>query len=465
MLKTITSKLVIFLIVAVSCNSCRSSDVVALLENDDGVSKIGIDFVSHAKNLNIVYFTPNDNPPIERYKERLSDLLIYFQEYVKSEMNRYDFGNKTFGLPVDALTGKVKFIVIKGKEGQNTYDYSSSSKILAEIDDYKKLNPSEFSQTDHTLIILPEREDKGRQPFFGIGKVCFALDNPNIKVEEIAITKSNYIGGMLHELGHGLNLPHNHAKISEENELGVALMGAGNQSWGRVPTFMTEASCAILNRNEIFQDQSSIAFYQKAVSTLDLDVNYDEASKSIQVFGTYESDTTVSDVLVWLDPNVNNEGMGANRDYNSIAWRAKNTGKDSYEISLPLKELQHKGDTQYELKIKLIMENGSINTTTSLFDFVEDIPDFISERNVTFYQHCSFGGNAVELETGTYITQQMVSAGILDNDISSFNVPLGKKVTLYENDSFSDMSHEYTASSSCVFEFNDKTSSIKIKNK
>lgn len=452
-------KLLFFTLLLMGLNSCDdvSNSIPDRDNNDDQDDQIG--FVTHEKNLNVIYFVPNDNPEVEGYKERLSDLLIYFQDYVKSEMDRNGFGEKTFGLPVDDSTGLVKIITIQGNDDQYAYDYGSAEKIQDEIATYKAANSAEFSNSAHSLILLPEREDKGRQPFFGIGKTCFALDNPNIKVEEIEITSSNYIGGMLHELGHGLNLPHNHAKESEVEPLGTALMGSGNYTWGREPTFITEANCAVLNRNEIFQEESLLEYYEPATSSVDIGIDYEETNKAIHVYGTFTSDKDVSDVLFFMDPRVSKNDA----DYNSIAWRTDVIGVDSLDVRIPLNELEYTGNTPYELKVKLLMENGSINTETYNFDFVDGVPDFSNDRKAQFYQHCSYGGYEVELEVGSYTTAQIEAAGIVNNDVSGLKVPFGMKVILYDEDNFSGTSKEYTSSNSCITGFNDKTSSLRVQ--
>ncbi|MGS2761653.1 hypothetical protein [Sinomicrobium sp. M5D2P9] len=418
-------------------------------------------FVTHPENLNIVYFVPTDNPAVADYEERLSELLIYFQDYVKSEMDRNGFGQKTFGLPVDTINNRVKLVTIQGEHDQATYDYGSGSSIISEINAYKQVHPEDFS-SEHTLIILPERTDGGSQPFYGSGRSCFALDNPNIKVEEIPVTSSNYIGGMLHELGHGLGLSHNKATVSEQQSLGTSLMGSGNTTFGRQPTFITEVDCAILNRNQIFQSTPVPDIYEGATTTASPQLTFDDVTQSLHVQGSFTSDKTVSDILFWLDPNVNNEGSGVNKDYNSVGWRGVVLSGNTYSINLPVQEIQDHGDWPYELKVKLLMQNGTIKTHTYSFEFVNG--EYTPETKVGVYQHSSYNGWGVELEAGSYTTSQLVALGGIDNDISSVRVPLGLKVTLYSEDNFTGESYEVTTGNvSFLSAFNDKTSSIIVE--
>jgi hypothetical protein len=454
---------ILILIGLFSCSNNESSDETS---PNNGTKYKEIGFETHKKNLNIIYFVPKDNPEVANYKDRLSRLLINFQEYIKEEMNRNGFGKKTFGLSVDSTdvnSPKVKIITIHGKLGEKDYDYDSGTTILNEINTYKGQHPKEFSSEYHNLIILPQRSDKGRQPFFGWGTSCFAVDNLNIRVEEIKTTTSDLIGGMLHELGHGLNLPHNKAKVSEQKTLGTSLMGAGNNTFGRKPTFITEQSAAILNRNEVFQSESKMEFYKPIESLLDISFGYNSDRKVIQIDGNFQTDKKVISILYLLDPNVENEGSGVNHDYNAIAWQKPAPSDNNLKIDIPINELEHTEDIPYELRVTLVFENGTLNTDTFLFHFKDGKPDFTSNENPKFYPYCGFGGNEVELAVGEYNTQRMKDAGINNNDIAGIKIPLGFKVTLYDGDNLSGDNKTFISSKDCISRLMDKTSSIKIE--
>lgn len=443
--------LVIFAAAAViSCNEVPGPPVV--LDNGAG-------FVTHPENLNIVYFVPTDNPEVAGYEDRLSDLLINFQAYIKDEMNRNGFGEKTLGLPLDTANSRVKLITIYGTEDQATYGYGSASTIISEINAYKATHPDEFT-SQHTLVILPQRTDSGSQPFYGYGRYCFAVDNPNISVAEISSTSSNLIAGMLHELGHGLNLAHNKAKESEQQTLGTSLMGSGNYTWGRTATFIPLADAAILNRNQVFQSTPVADIYGAAITTMSPSISYDEVNDVLELSGTFTSDKAVSEVLVWVDPNVNAEGSGANRDYNSVSWVANKNG-NAFDVDISIDEIQDHGDWPYELKIKLLMENGTINTHGYSFSYVNG--EFTLPDGVGVFQHSSYNGWGLTLTEGSYTAAQLVALGGVDNDISSIKVPLGYEVTLYDGDNFTGDSYEAGPGNiSFLSGFNDKVSSIVV---
>ncbi|HTM98467.1 MAG TPA: hypothetical protein VL088_06990 [Pedobacter sp.] len=473
----VKSYLIVFLVITVAClaSSCKKKSeapdtppVVIKPEVDPPVNPPS--FVTNAKNLNIVMFVPNDNPALADYKTRLTTLMIHFQKWFHTEMLRYGY-DKYMGLPIDGSTKLVKFIEIKGQQGQADYPYSSSvsaGKILAEIAAYKTTHPSEFSSANHTLILLPNRTDGGDQPFYGYGKNCFAVDNANMAVNKIPNTTSNLLGGMLHELGHGLNLPHDHAKYyTEEPTLGTSLMGSGNVTFSKgQKTFLTEVDAAILNNNEIFQNPvPAEAFYESATTSIDPKVNFNPITQAFDITGSFTSDKTVSDILIYLDPNVNDEGYSSgvgNVNYNAVAWRFNPGAGSTINASAPIKELNYKTDEPYELFVKLLLKNGSTISKSYQFNFKAGVPQIGVNGSAKFYQNASYAGYQVELPVGEYTTAAMVAKGIKDKDISSVVVGLGVKVILYSGDNFTGTSFELTSSSSYVSAFNDKTSSIKI---
>lgn len=421
-------------------------------------------FVTNPKNLNIVMFVPTDNPALSDYKTRLTDLMVHFQNWLHTEMSRYGY-DKYMGLAKDT-SGLVKFIEIPATGPQADYPYSSSisaNKIINEVNAYKATHASEFSNSQHMLILLPQRTDASSdgQPFYGYGKYCFALDNSNMAVSKIPNPSSNYIGGMLHELGHGLNLPHDHGKYtSEQPTLGTSLMSDGNVTFSKgQPTFLTGVDAAILNRNEVFQDPSpSETPYGSATTTLNANMTYDSAAQTFSLTGNFTSDKTVSDILVYLDPKTS----ASDADYNAVTWRFNPGAGNTLTGTMALNDLYYKTNEPYELRVKLLLNNGSTISKAYSFSFLSGVPQLGVNGSAKFFQNASYGGYGVSLPVGNYTTADLISMGISNNDVSSVNVGLGIKVIMYDGDNFTGSSIELTSSSSYVSTFNDKASSIKV---
>jgi len=341
-----------------------------VVENADYTSE-------YTNNLNVVYFVPTDNPALPDYERRLSEILLAGQKFYGDEMQRNGYGNKTFGLLKNSTQTRVKIITIQGKLTKNSYTSSTYGNIIDEVNAYFAANPT-ASTGAHTLIICP---DNGiDNPFFGVGKNCLAKDYAEFDIKYLGTTTYNftkYYGGLMHELGHGLNLPHNHARESAVATLGTALMGSGNTTLGKTPTFLTEADCAILNTNQIFQKQSSITYYGPVTAGIKKMYAYYSAAKdAIIASGKFDSSVPVSNVTYYVDPNVNNEGVGVNKDYNAVTWRSNVIGTDSFYVELPLSELNSTyKNNPAELKVKLIHQNGNITNTTYNFNILNGIPD------------------------------------------------------------------------------------------
>jgi hypothetical protein len=87
---------------------------------------------------------------------------------------------------------------------------------------------------------------------------------------------------------------------------------------------------------------------------------------------------------------------------------------------------------------------------------------FLSAQTyVTLHEDCNYGGSRYFLEPGTYRLYQMK----IDNDkLSSFQIPSGMKVTIYENDDFRGKSKTFTGNISCLeAEWNDMASSLVVE--
>ncbi|MDN5287166.1 MAG: hypothetical protein JWR38_3440 [Mucilaginibacter sp.] len=420
-------------------------------------------FVTNSKNLNIVMFVPTDNPALPDYKTRLTALLVHFQGWFHTEMLRYGY-DKYMGLPKVDSTGLIKFIEIPAQFGQSAYPYSaatSANKILTEIANYKTAHPSEFSNSSHTLILLPNRTDGGDQPFYGYGKNCFAVDNANMAVDKIPNATSNLLGGMLHELGHGLNLVHDHAKYaSEEPTLGTSLMGNGNVTFSKgQPTFLTPVDAATLNRNEIFQNPLPAEIpYEAVTATIDAQFAYNSGTQSFDVTGSFTSNKDVSDILIYMDPNLSS----SDADYNAVTWRFNPTASNTFSGNIAFNELFYKTNEAYDIRVKLLLKNGNVVSKGYSFSFLNGVPQVGVNGSAKFYQNASYGGYGVSLPVGQYTTADLISRGISDNDVSSVNMSLGVKVVMYDGDNFTGNSIELTSSSTYVSPFNDKASSIKV---
>lgn len=332
------------------------------------VLKDRISLKKTAHQLNVVYFLGSDTEPVPDYERRLSELLLYLQQFYGKEMQRHGYGARSFGLDIKS-PGRVNIIEYKAKNPAAHYPYENGGgwKAAQELDEFFKANPDR-KKSRHTLIIMPTWNDEkngpdnpGGVPFYGMGRNCFALDYPAFDIKHLGqktregklLTK--WYGGLAHELGHGLNLPHNHQTASDGKKYGTALMGAGNYTFGASPTFLTPASCALLDACEVFSVTPAQKFYEGRPEVEVKDVAISFKGDQILVSGNYKSPQTVKALNVYFqDPP-----YAVNQDYDAVSF-SRSLGKKNGKFSMKIDKKELDGLTSNEFRISLtfILANG-----------------------------------------------------------------------------------------------------------
>lgn len=371
-------------------------------------------------NLNIIYFIPKDIENRINSHKRISEILLQGQEFYKQNMIAYGFGEKTFGLLVDTEKNRVKVTYINGKHDASHYPYEGGGNIMKEeILTYFTANPNE-KNSEHFLVISPVNDPKNNDaPYYGIGKWCFATDFNDMDVKHLGNTSelgrnaTVYIGGLLHELGHGLNLPHNKEKasdISNPNK-GTCLMGGGNYTYGSTPTFISEASCAILNNNQIFNNTNS-NFYTGAtgaINNLVATVN----DNIINVSGTIVSSIPVNRVNVYHDP------ADDNANYDAVSWSTTVSDHNTFNLSMAVNELHKKGNTPYVLRFLLNHTSGDITNISYAYKFVNDKPVIdIGEKN--YLDKTNWTITSISSEEASGQENTGLASAILDSNYQTY---------------------------------------------
>ncbi|WP_415328502.1 T9SS type A sorting domain-containing protein [Chryseobacterium sp. MMS23-Vi53] len=368
-------------------------------------------------NLNVVYFVPNDVPLDTTYKKRLSEMLIWAQNFYKQNMIANGFGPKTFGLYKEATNpNNVKIIVIHGTRPILSYPYEDMTNILQEVNSYFTNNPSQKTAA-RSLIFTAGKNSNSNVAFVGLGLNCFAIDYPGFDLQYLNIVgvagdflRSRF-GGMLHELGHGLGLPHSHQTITENNDptKGMNLMFAGNGTIGTItPTFINRAGCAFLNNSELFSSAPGGTYRNGNTSRItSLNTSFDNGN--LVVTGTFESNRTVTDVNIYQDPFAT-----PSAGYYKVAWSVKPVG-NTFTASMPVSDLENI-NSPYNLQIDLILNNEETSFSYYPFNYNNGIPDF---------ENSTFVGESITLKSAAqgvgYQWQYKTATGWENyNDGSSF---------------------------------------------
>lgn len=336
-----------------------------------------------AYKLNVVYFTGNDNEPIAGYQRRISELLLYLQQFYAKEMDRNGYGKRAFGLNM-LPNGEVDIILLRGKKGHREYGYGTGhNACLEEINAYFAAHPDK-KLSHHTFVIMPTHYDEtngdknpGGVPFYGLGYNCFALDYPDFDIRHLGkdtpegrlLTK--WYGGFAHELGHGLNLPHNDGPTSMNAQLGTPLMGSGNYTFGLKPTYLTPSSCSILDRSETFAVAGKAPrFYPENAAEPHVDkLNIVYDGNHLQLSFLCEEKFTVNAYI--QDPE-----YAVNRDYDAIPFRthAEKTDTDRcrHSVTIPLcelKRLKNVRNGEQGIDLYFISPEGSRFRTRIIFNW------------------------------------------------------------------------------------------------
>jgi hypothetical protein len=236
--------------------------------------------------LRVVYFVPKDCDPLLNYAERLDRVMNDVSDFYRAGFLRC--GIKTDGLPLERKDGKLVLHLVRGQLPASGYHHDSGDRTAQEI--RLALQGTIDMERGHLLVFyaLCRKEPDGRYvfdaPYYGDGRssqesgLCHVADcelldpllltetnRPMVFTEHyyprfkttVARFNSMYLGGVAHELGHGLGLPHDDGGESEE-PLGVSLMGAGNLTYrqelwgGGPPTYLGRASVLQLASHPLF---------------------------------------------------------------------------------------------------------------------------------------------------------------------------------------------------------------------
>ena len=301
-------------------------------------------------------FTGSDTEPAPNYRERLTRTMKHIQEFYAREMQRNGLGPLTFKLELDK-DKLLKIYIVRGDRPNNTYSGKSGQEIRALA--LKQLKEQGVDAHGQTLVIfcnLTKWDPKTRKmshhsPYYAGGShqqgTAWQLDSILLDVAEIGNTNADekihdgqyghitlgkyqsiFVGGVCHELGHALGLPHNKQRPDEQKRWGTALMGSGNRTYGEEVrneskgSFLTLAHALKLASHPGFS--GSVKDMRRAPKSryAELSTVAIEEGKGVRVTGRVESDIPVYAVLAYLDP----EGGS---DYNAtthVAVPDKNGG-------------------------------------------------------------------------------------------------------------------------------------------
>lgn len=346
-----------------------------------------------SKVLRVVYFTPKDREPAKNYQSRWNGILKDFETFFSVEMKRNGFGNKTIALEKDGEN--IKLHVVKGQSNDDgTYSYKTGGLIRKEVK--TALAAKGIDMDQETVLIVNNLSKTGNNkveiysPFYGQGAnqkygICHAMDCEYLSIEGLKDTKTKlmvkehgdfksfsmakfnttYIGGTIHELGHGLSLPHN-KENSEEKHLGTALMGSGNYTYRKEwrnegkGTFLTFAHALRLVTHPLFSGSQKER--DTEVKSEYTDLSIDLADGKIILQGTLKSNIVPCGILAYNDEKGSSKVFQVNNDYDARPWTSKINEKGEFKI-----EISDLAKGNFQIRLVAVFNNGA--TTVEKFHY------------------------------------------------------------------------------------------------
>jgi len=355
------------------------------------------------KKLRVVYFYPADRKPIKDHRKRWNGIMTDIQNFFRTEMNR--LGYKQVTISLEKENGILKLHEVQGIHKDANYTYKSGGKIKGEV--FKALRAKGINSEEETLLIvcgLSKTDGKKvtiYSPYYGMGAnhnkgICFTADMEWLSIEGLkpdpkkiilqvkehrgfepfTLNRFNtvYIGGTIHELGHGLSLPHN-LGTKKESTRGTALMGAGNYTYRKEwlqgkGSFLTHSSALRLLVHPLFRGSTNQA--KKPPSLRYKKLSLSTKNGAIQINGTIDSTIPAVAMIAYNDgENKGQRGYMVNNNYDATSWTS--VLNPNNEFFLEVGDLR---DGNHQIRLVSVHINGAITTKRMHYSMKDGVFDF-----------------------------------------------------------------------------------------
>ena len=337
--------------------------------------------------LHIVCWTPSDRELPADYQPRLTRMMEHIRGFYAREMDRLGFGDRSFNLQYDDQKQLILHTV-SGKHDTSHYAVQSGGEIRQEC--LPVLVQAGIDASKETILIFcnlatwdaEQRRFTHKSPYYAGGSfrggTAWQLDSPELDSKNLTLNQpiirdgqygrislgkhnSIFIGGIAHELGHALGLPHCKAR-PDEAVRGTSLMGSGNRTYGDElrdegqGSFLTLAHALRLVSHPQFSGSVKGMGNRATASIEGLSITAE--GKSIHVSGKVKGEPPVYAVVAYFDPS----GGG---DYNSTTATAVPADDGRFQLSTDALSRGRQG----ELRLFPLHVNGSASGQMSRTKF------------------------------------------------------------------------------------------------
>lgn len=290
--------------------------------------------VPSKRTLHIVYWTPQDRDPAPQYRERLTRVLFDVRDFYLKEMQRLGFGERTIRLATDT-DGLLTIHLVRGTHPYARYQVQSGGEIREEC--LAVLNAAGIDASKETIAIFcnmsnwdPKAATMSQNgPYYASGGLrngtAWQVDSPLLdpalmskkepllhdgQYGRISVGRYNtiFVGGVCHELGHALGLPHNRERPDERALFGTALMGSGNHTYGEERrnegrgSFLTLCEGLRLASHPLFTQSEKGIDLPRNAKLSDVAVELDSDSKAILFNAKVTAAPPAYAVIAYMDP-------------------------------------------------------------------------------------------------------------------------------------------------------------------
>lgn len=214
-----------------------------------------------ARRLQVVYWTPADRDPQPDYRARLTRVMRHLEDFYRAQLTSYGFPGRSIRLDTTA-DGLLNLHMAKGtlKSAECSETDSSDGQAIRR-DCLRALQEAGMDGAKETMVIFcnltewdpDKRTMSHHSPYYASGDSrggtawqldSALLDPRHLPVKDQFLTDQQYgrislgkynsifVGGVCHEVGHALGLPHCRECEVSRRERGTALMGGGNRTYG-----------------------------------------------------------------------------------------------------------------------------------------------------------------------------------------------------------------------------------------